>query len=42
MRVGSYSAQAYATDNKSNIPGPLPSRFLIIVVSKYDSHPDQL
>ncbi len=27
------SAQAYATDNKSNIPGPLPSRLFIIGIS---------
>ncbi len=32
MRVGINSAQADATDNKSNIPGPLPSRLFIIVV----------
>ncbi len=33
MRVGINSAHAYATDNKPNIPGPLPSRLFITVVS---------
>ena len=33
MRMGIYSAQAYAKDNKPNFPGLLPSRLFIIVVS---------
>ncbi len=33
MCVGINIAQAYATDNETNIPGPLPSRLFIIVVS---------
>ncbi len=33
MRVGINSTQAYATDNKPNIPDPLPSRLILIAFS---------
>ncbi len=43
MRLGSYDPQAYTTDNKSNIPGPVQSRLFVIgVYSKYYTYSNQL